>query len=1123
MTTKFTQITWICDIQNSIVCKGSGGGTTTNTVTSSAPPAQVLQAYQTAMNGAQTASSAPLQQYTGSEIAGFTPDQLQAFQTTANTAGAYNPYLSTANQDIQAGTTPLWSGVQQFSPSAVNQYQSPYTQDVLQTTQAAENNQDAQQQQQVEGNAISSGAWGGDRSAVAQAQLAGQQDIANNATNAGIENTGYSTALGEFNTQQQSQLSANEANSYLNEQAGFGQSNLGTLATSLPLEQANAEANTGATEQNLGQEALNVPYEQFEQQQAYPFQTAQYFADLAEGIAPGEGQSGTSSTTAPAASTSSQLLGGGLGLGSLAYGLSEKSGGRIPRDSGGLIPNFDINIVPTTNSPGTKLLPLPSAPRTSSSGSGQSATQMGQSLQGLSDIGGQLSSIFGSGGSSAGDLGGAASMLGSSGEEEGGDEAGEMLGDIMKSGGAARLHPRVPQYRKSHAIGGEVLPDVVSGIGDIVGAIFGDPGAGDQAVGITSAIDGGRTEGEGIEGRAMGSLFGDSNEQGGFRSGGRTHYDDGGSISPVTGAQPSAATANPYQQNAYSQISQMPMDKLQELQVRFPPNSPQGAMVQKAIKQKQFQPAAAQPQAGLSSAPQGPQAAQQLQNPLQMMQPNPAASGGRQRRDDGGSNLPIPPTSDEVDLQNEVANEPQAGLSNNVMPSSTYNPPSSNTQTVQNYQPPSASNENKPTKGSASVSPWEALAVAGFGMMAGTSPQAGVNIGRGALYGMQNLEEQKKQVAQQNYQEGELGLHGKSVDTAAQELADKVDQEKWARTNMTPYQQAEADKNTWAQTHMTPYEQAQINTRNEITPYQQAQIDNMKAERQKPIPDGAGGFLIPNLADPTHPTTMAGAAGSSAPPVDPATGQPMTGETYLATLPPERAAQIKAMDEGRMNFPTGLALRSPYFQHMLNQLYQYNPEASAQTATAVKAFNTGQQGNQTRFLNVAVDHLGTLDKLTDALQNHDVKALNSIGNYWQSQTGSTAPTNFNTAKQIVGDEVTKAVLGAGGTGADREKAQSVIDAANSPEQLKGAIKTYQQLMTGQLNGLKQQYETSTGRKDYDKYLTGNAKAALMPAQQPTAIPPMEQRQVGQTYQTPKGPMTWQGTGWQPTGGANGSP
>ena len=68
---------------------------------------------------------------------------------------------------------------------------------------------------------MSQGAWGGDRSAIAQAELANQQHLAQAPTIAGLENQGYSQALGEFNTQQQAGVGAQEASGYLAENAGF--------------------------------------------------------------------------------------------------------------------------------------------------------------------------------------------------------------------------------------------------------------------------------------------------------------------------------------------------------------------------------------------------------------------------------------------------------------------------------------------------------------------------------------------------------------------------------------------------------------------------------------------------------------------------------------------------------------------------------------------------------------------------------------------------------------------------------------------------------------------------------------------------------------------------------------
>lgn len=150
----------------------------------------------------------------------------------------------------------------------------------------------------------------------------------------------------------------------------------------------------------------------------------------------------------------------------------------------------------------------------------------------------------------------------------------------------------------------------------------------------------------------------------------------------------------------------------------------------------------------------------------------------------------------------------------------------------------------------------------------------------------------------------------------------------------------------------------------------------------------------------------------------------------------------------------------------------------ASRSKAVKDFSTGKQGQQVNAFNTAIDHLGTMDKLSDALQNGDVKAINALGNEVAKQTGAPAPTNFNAAKQIVTAEVIKAVVASGGGVTERQEAERNFANANSPAQLKGVIDTYKQLLGGQLKSLNLQYENTTGRKDFEKKLTPDAKATL---------------------------------------------
>lgn len=279
----------------------SGGGT--NTVSqSSAPPAQFQGALANTLGSVQGVASTPLTQYNAGTneqnlVAPLNSTQNQAFGEIGSAQGTAQPYINAASTDIQNSTTPLWSGVQQFSPSAVGQYESPYTSDVVNATQAEFNNQNAQQQQGVTSNAVSAGAWGGDRSGVAAGITAGQQELAEAPTIAGLENQGYSQALGEFNNQQTTQLGANEANSWLDSQAGANEANLGAESLNTQLSGANAELQSGGLQQQETQEQLNVPYEQYLQAQAYPFQTAGWLTSEEEGLSSTAGGTGTSTAT----------------------------------------------------------------------------------------------------------------------------------------------------------------------------------------------------------------------------------------------------------------------------------------------------------------------------------------------------------------------------------------------------------------------------------------------------------------------------------------------------------------------------------------------------------------------------------------------------------------------------------------------------------------------------------------------------------------------------------------------------------------------------------------------------------------------------------------------------------
>jgi hypothetical protein len=197
----------------------------------------------------------------------------------------------------------------------------------------------------------------------------------------------------------------------------------------------------------------------------------------------------------------------------------------------------------------------------------------------------------------------------------------------------------------------------------------------------------------------------------------------------------------------------------------------------------------------------------------------------------------------------------------------------------------------------------------------------------------------------------------------------------------------------------------------------------------------------------------------------------------------------------------------PVTRRALQRAGELNPNFGAANKT-LKDFSTGKQGNAIRSFNVSLSHLDTLDRLTDALGNGNTKIVNKVANEYAAQTGGTAPTNFDAAKKIVTDEVVKAIVGSGGGVGDREAAAATIDKANSPAQLKQVISTYKELMRGQLDGLRQQYEANTGRDDFDRYLSDNAKNTAKGGKGAGAAPPLTNSKGWTLHRDAKGNMAY---------------
>lgn len=439
---------------------GSKPTSQTNSSSSFTPPPEVVANYKAVTQQAQNVAATPYSAYGGQLVSPINQQQNTGIGAVNAASGIQNPYNATAGGLASASSGAV--DPTQFSSSQIQQYESPYQSDVINATETQIQNQNQQQSAALRGNAISSGAMGGDRAGIAQAALAGQQDIANNATLANLNNQNYQQALGEFNTQQGVGLQAGQNTAARQLAASQQLGALGGQAQTEALAEANAQTNAGTLQQTTQQAQDTAAYNQFLQQQAYPFETTGWLANIVEGIGSQSGGSSTGQTTQQG-NAGSQIAGGLLGLASFLA-----RGGRVPhRATGGglgdaiIIPQaYDPtspnaptgigggNIVPMVNLPIGHTMPTgnpnPNAAATPNAHTGGITPQSVQAAgKGLKDAYGKLTApsdplLIDQGGLASGEIGGGGDMANLTDLGLGGIYArgGTVLGD----GGLMRRH-----------------------------------------------------------------------------------------------------------------------------------------------------------------------------------------------------------------------------------------------------------------------------------------------------------------------------------------------------------------------------------------------------------------------------------------------------------------------------------------------------------------------------------------------------------------------------------------------------------------------------------------------------------------------------------------------------------
>jgi hypothetical protein len=283
------------------------------------------------LSNQQAISNQPYTQYNQPRIASFAPQQQQAFQQAGQAATSYQPGLQQAMQTTQAtdpylglyAAQPYMGASAQTSASQVGQYMNPYTEQVVNRVgELGARTLREQLLPQISDQFVRAGGYGGSR----QAEAIGRslRDVAEStqAKQAELLAGGYNSSLGaaENDLTRLGTLGQNIASGYstAGQQQlvqGAQQANLAGLAQSMGITGAGALQAAGAQQQNQAQKNLDLQYQDFLRQQAYPQMQNNALQGALAGVQPAvptakisEGTQPTTDFAPSAGGTTAQVL-----------------------------------------------------------------------------------------------------------------------------------------------------------------------------------------------------------------------------------------------------------------------------------------------------------------------------------------------------------------------------------------------------------------------------------------------------------------------------------------------------------------------------------------------------------------------------------------------------------------------------------------------------------------------------------------------------------------------------------------------------------------------------------------------------------------------------------------------
>ena len=295
-------------------------------------------------------SQNPYKAYGKDRIAGFSPLQQQAQQQaagmqTSGLTGLGGQLAGAATMGaLGAQYDPTQFQADKFGGESAQQYMSPYMQNVVDIQQREAQRQGDIAGTQLAGQATKSGAFGGGRQAIMQAEAARNLATQKGDIQARGLQSSYEQAQNQFNADQARRMQAQQLSEQSKQYgAGYGMQGLQTaLQGAGQMGQLGGQQFAqgmdinklqnayGGQQQALQQQGLSQAYQDFQNQQNYPYKQLGFMSDMIRGLP--LGQQTTRQVYEPEPGMAQQI--GALGAG--AYGLSKfmAEGGMAYADGG---------------------------------------------------------------------------------------------------------------------------------------------------------------------------------------------------------------------------------------------------------------------------------------------------------------------------------------------------------------------------------------------------------------------------------------------------------------------------------------------------------------------------------------------------------------------------------------------------------------------------------------------------------------------------------------------------------------------------------------------------------------------------------------------------------------------